>query len=83
MAFERPAKAVRAASPKKSPRGRQIAVEDAAYGAKLEKTLRGLGAREAKLRVVAGLPGTPARLRIEGLTVAQVPLLAKAITTSR
>jgi hypothetical protein len=74
---------VRAASPKKLARGRQVAAEDAAYGTKLEKTLHALGARDAKVRVVAGLPGKPARLRIEGVTVGQAPLLAKAITKSR
>lgn len=78
-AIERAAKDVRQAHPPKGKRGKRIDPADRAVGDALEASLHALGAKDAKVTVVAGQPGRGARLRIEGLEVARLETLKKAI----
>ncbi len=74
-AIERATKAVRGRKP--SGRGRHVSKVDAAIGASLAKSLRSLGAKDAKVTVVAGLTGRRARVRID-IAADELVLLRKA-----
>ena len=78
-AMESAAKSVRAATRPAKGRGRHVAREELALGAALEKKLRVEGVAAAKVAVLAGPPGKPARARIDGVELAQLGRLATAI----
>ena len=78
-ALNRAAKEVRAANPRKSARGRHVATEDAEWGAGLQRALRAAGAKSAEVTILAGLPGKPARVRIEGVTIAEASVLGRVL----
>ena len=73
------AREVRTATPSKSKRGKHLDAADAAFGTKLQTALTKHGAKGAKVTVLAGPPGKGARLRIEGLEIAQAKALQRAL----
>lgn len=75
----RAAKAVRQATPSKEKRGRRVDAAERAVGEALAKRLHALGVKDAKVTVLAGAPGKGARVRIEGVEVAKLGVLGKAI----
>ena len=78
-AMESAAKSVRSATRPAKGRGRHVAREELALGAALEKKLRADGVATARVVVVAGPPGKPARVRIDGVELGSLRKLATAI----
>ncbi|CAN5586830.1 hypothetical protein BH09MYX1_BH09MYX1_48890 [soil metagenome] len=78
-AIERAAKSIRATNAKRDKRGRHLDDDSRALGAALEKKLHSLGAKNAKVTVLAGAPGKPANVRIEHVAVTELSKLVKAV----
>ena len=76
-AIESAAKKIRGAQPAKK-RGRRLAAGDARAGAALEKKLHGAGAKDARVHVLAGYAGHPARVRLE-IDLPELAVLGKVL----
>jgi len=78
-AMEGAAKSVRTATRPAKGRGRHVTRDELALGSALEKKLHAEGIATARVAVVAGPPGKPARARIDGVELDALAKLATAI----